>query len=96
CSGSGKRLFVNNVDDVDIYEDVVLSIYSQQDEMEYENIQLTNDQEDVCHPIDDPRSSVSDNEEIGIEVYYEFVNNYFGGLNSGDLLNPQKYKKTSK
>ncbi|KAI3929561.1 hypothetical protein MKX01_025729, partial [Papaver californicum] len=63
---SGKRLFVNNVDN---YEDVVLSIESQQAEMEYENIQLTNDQEDVLHPIDDPRSTVSDTEEMGIEVY---------------------------
>ncbi|KAI3993501.1 hypothetical protein MKX01_002514 [Papaver californicum] len=51
--------------------------------MEYENIQLTNDQEDVCHPIDDPRSPVSDTKEMGIEVYCEFVNNYFGRLNFG-------------
>ncbi|KAI3991175.1 hypothetical protein MKX01_022396 [Papaver californicum] len=95
CSGIGKRLFVNSVDNVDNHEDVVLSIESQQDEMEYENIQLTNDQEVACHPIDDPRSPISDTEEMGIEVYCEFVNNYFGGTNFSDFLHPQKYKKAN-
>ncbi|XP_026434975.1 uncharacterized protein LOC113332669 [Papaver somniferum] len=45
------------------------------------------------HPIDDCRSPVADDAEMGIEVYTEFVNNYFGGLDSFDFLHPQLYKK---
>ncbi|KAI3995793.1 hypothetical protein MKX01_007272 [Papaver californicum] len=32
---------------------------------------------------------------MGIEVYCEFVNNYFGGINFSDFSHPQKYKKAS-
>ncbi|KAI3944794.1 hypothetical protein MKW92_015959, partial [Papaver armeniacum] len=57
----------------------------------YENIQLANDAEDVCHPIDDPRSPVSDTEEMRIGVYREFVNNYFKDHHWVDNVHPQKY-----
>ncbi|XP_026429488.1 uncharacterized protein LOC113325836 [Papaver somniferum] len=72
--GSKKRLFENvdeyvNVDDDD-YDNVVFSAETIQAKLEYENIQLSNDAEDVCHPIDDPRSPVSDTEEMGIGVYF--------------------------
>ncbi|RZC58160.1 hypothetical protein C5167_005472 [Papaver somniferum] len=47
----------------------------------------------MCHPIDDCRSPVADDAEMGIEVYTEFVNNYFGRLDSFDYLHTQLYKK---
>ncbi|KAI3994142.1 hypothetical protein MKX01_012399 [Papaver californicum] len=55
--------------------------------------QPENDDVDVCHPIDDCRSPVSDNEEMGIGVNINFVNNYFGVENNFDFLHPQQYKK---
>ncbi|XP_026422201.1 uncharacterized protein LOC113318267 [Papaver somniferum] len=94
-NGSKKRLFENvdeyvNVDDDD-YDNVVFSAETRQAELEYENIQLVNDAEDACHPIDDPRSPVSDTEEMGIGVYCEFVNNYFEDHQWVDTLHPQHY-----
>ncbi|KAI3945155.1 hypothetical protein MKW98_022019, partial [Papaver atlanticum] len=90
-SVSGMKLFVN-VDDDEVV-DAGISVESRQLELEYENIQLTNNDPDICHPIDDCRSPVDDNAELGIEMYTDFVNNYFGGMNSFDFLYPQLYKK---
>ncbi|KAI3946777.1 hypothetical protein MKW98_003340, partial [Papaver atlanticum] len=64
---------------------------TRQAELEYENIQLVNDAEDVCHPIDDPRSPVSDTEEMGIGVYCEFVKNYFKDHHWVNTVHPQQY-----
>ncbi|XP_026409318.1 uncharacterized protein LOC113304428 [Papaver somniferum] len=86
----GKNLFVN-VDDVEVV-DGEISLESRQAELEYENIQLTNIKEDMCHPIDDCRSPVADDAQMGIEVYTDFVNNYFGGLDSFDFIHPEQYK----
>lgn len=88
---NGKKLFFN-VDDDEVVDEEI-SVESRQAELEYENIQLTNIEEDMCHPIDDCRSPVADDAEMGIEVYTEFVNNYFGGLDSFEFLHPQLYKK---
>ncbi|KAI3844350.1 hypothetical protein MKW92_026369, partial [Papaver armeniacum] len=88
---NGKNLFVN-VDDVEVVDEEI-SFESRQAELEYENIQLTNIEEDMCHPIDDCGSPVADDAEMGIEVYNDFMNNYFGGLDSFDFIHPQQYKK---
>ncbi|RZC88440.1 hypothetical protein C5167_016248 [Papaver somniferum] len=49
-------------------------------DVEYENIQLDNVEEDVCHPFDDDRSPpCSDDEENDIDItdVRDFVNIYF-------------------
>ncbi|MCL7034141.1 hypothetical protein MKW94_012089, partial [Papaver nudicaule] len=56
--GSMRKLFLE-------VDDTVNSVT----EAEYENIQLDNENEDECHPIDDDRSPVSsDNEEEDLEL----------------------------
>ncbi|KAI3882509.1 hypothetical protein MKW92_046243, partial [Papaver armeniacum] len=57
CMNS-KKLFVN-VDDDEVVDEEI-SLESRQAELEYENIQLTNAEEDMCHPIDDGRSPILD------------------------------------
>ncbi|KAI3981403.1 hypothetical protein MKX01_021526 [Papaver californicum] len=96
CSGSmsGKKLFLNLEDDDEVM-DGEISSESRQDDLDYVNIQLENNAEDVCHPIDDCRNPVSDTEEMGIEVYTTFMNNYFGGEKSFNFLHPQLYMKTA-
>ncbi|KAI3936248.1 hypothetical protein MKW92_039466, partial [Papaver armeniacum] len=94
-TSSSKRLFENvdeyvNVDDDD-YENVVFSAETLQAEREYENIQLSNDAEDACHPNDDPSSPVSDTDELGLGVYCDFFNNYFQDHNLVDSVHPKQY-----
>ncbi|XP_026381110.1 uncharacterized protein LOC113275761 [Papaver somniferum] len=92
-SMNGKKLFVNlDVDEVECGEGEIPD-KTRMDELEYVNIQLENNDEDVCHPFDDCRSPVSDTEEMVIGVYMNFVNNYFWGEKSFDYLHPQQYKK---
>ncbi|KAI3983570.1 hypothetical protein MKX01_000582 [Papaver californicum] len=91
-SVSGKKLSVN-LDDDDEVVDGEISGESREAELEYCTMQLENDDVDICHPIDDCKSLVSDTEEMCIGVYMDFVNNYFGGENNFDFLHPQQYKK---
>ncbi|MCL7041405.1 hypothetical protein MKW94_025619, partial [Papaver nudicaule] len=49
-------------------------------EAEYENIQLENENEDECHPIDDDRSPVcseDEGEDLDLGQVKQFVNNFF-------------------
>ncbi|XP_026390336.1 uncharacterized protein LOC113285786 [Papaver somniferum] len=88
---SGKKLFFN-VDDDEVV-DAEISDEVRQLALEYENIQLENNEPYVCHPIDDCRSPVADDAELGIAVYTDFVNNYFDGMDYFDFLYPQLYRK---